>query len=152
AALPPAGRNNPTNNAISYWVNALDPQHDETNFPARNKLMTAFTSGKESQQINAINTAMGHVGVLGDAVDALNNGDVKVLNKIANGLGVQTGSTPVTTFNTIVHRVGPELASAYIAGGGGEHERGTTGADFDPNLGAGQLKSNVAITAKLLRS
>ena len=150
--LPPAGRNNPVNNAVSYWVNTLDPQHDETNFPARNKLMTAFTSGTESHQINAINTAMGHVGVLGNAIDALNNGDVKGLNKIANAFGAQIGATPQTTFNTIVHRVGPELAAAYIQGGGGEGERGTTAADFDPSLSPQQLKANVGVTAQLLRS
>jgi hypothetical protein len=152
AQLPPAGRSNPTNTAIRYWVNALDPQHDDSTFPARNKLMTAFTSGTESHQINSTNTAIGHIGVLGDAIDGLKNGDVKVLNKVANSLGVQVGATPQTTFNTIVHRVGPELAAAYIQGGGGEGERGTTAADFDPSLGPDQLKQNVAITAKLLRS
>lgn len=152
APLPPAGRSNPVNNAINYWVNALDPQHDETNFPARNKLMTAFTSGNESRQINAINTAMGHIGVLGNAIDALNNGDVKLLNKVANGIGAQIGATPKTTFETIVHRVGPELAAAYIQGGGGEGERGTTADDFSPSMAPEQLKSNVGITARLLRS
>ena len=154
AQMPPAGRNNPTNNAIRYWVNALDPQHDETTFPARNKMMTAMTSGPEATQINAINTALGHVGVLNDAIDALHNGDggVKALRDIANKVGVQVGDTPVTTLNTIIHRVGPELTAAYVQGGGGEGERGTTAADFDPSLGNKQLKDNAAITTQLLRS
>jgi hypothetical protein len=152
--LPPAGRNNPVNNAISEWVYKVDPQHDETNFPARNKMMTAMTSGPEATQINAINTALGHVGVLNDAIDALGNSDggVKALRNIANKVGVQVGDTPVTTLNTIVHRVGPELSAAYIQGGGGEGERGTTAADFDPALGNKQLKDNVAVTTQLLRS
>lgn len=151
-ALPPQGRNNPINSAISEWTYKLDPQHDETNFPARNKLMTAFTSGKESGQINAVNTALGHVGVLSDAIDALNNGNIPVLNAIANKLGVAIGNTPATTVQTIVHRVGPELAAAYIQGGGGEGERGTTADDFSVNKGNNQLKANLAITAQLLRS
>lgn len=151
-AMPPAGRNNPTNNAIAYWVNALDPKHDDTTFPARNKLMTAYTSGKEATQINAVNTAMGHVGVLGDAIDALNNTNVPALNAVANKLGIAIGNTPATTFKTIVNRVGPELAAAYIQGGGGEGERGTTAGDFSVNKGTDQLKANVGITAKLLRS
>jgi hypothetical protein len=54
--------------------------------------------------------------------------------------------------NTIIHRVGPELTAAYVQGGGGEGERGTTAADFDPSLGNKQLKDNAAITATLLRS
>ena len=152
--LPPAGRNNPVNNAISEWVYKIDPQHDETTFPARNKMMTAMTSGPEATQINAINTALGHVGVLNDAIDALHNSDggVKALREIANRVGVQVGDTPVTTLNTIIHRVGPELTAAYVQGGGGEGERGTTAADFDPSLGHKQLKDNAAITATLLRS
>lgn len=152
--LPPAGRNNPTNTAIRYWVNTIDPQHDDTYFPARNKMMTAMTSGPEATQINAINTALGHVGVLNDAIDALHNSDggVKALRDIANKLGVQVGDTPVTTLNTIIHRVGPELTAAYVQGGGGEGERGTTQADFDPSLGNAQLKANAGVTAQLLRS
>lgn len=152
--MPPAGRNNPTNNAIRYWVNALDPAHDDTFYPARNKMMTAMTSGPEATQINAINTALGHVGVLDDAIDALHNSDggVKALRELANKVGVQIGDTPVTTLKTIIHRVGPELTAAYVQGGGGEGERGTTAADFDPSLGNQQLKDNVAVTAKLLRS
>ncbi len=154
AQLPPAGRNNPTNNAIRYWVNALDPQHDDTTFPARNKLMTNLTSGPGSKSIGAINTALGHMGVLSDAADALNNSDggVKALRAIANQIGVQVGDTPVTTFNTIVHRVGPELASAYVEGGGSAGERGADEKDFDPALGGAQIKKNIAISAQLLRS
>lgn len=154
-ALPPAGRNNPVNSAISEWVQKIDPQHDETMFPARNKMMTAMTSGKEANQINAVNTALGHVGVLNDAIDGLQNHDTKLLNSVGNRLGIEFGSKSgdaTAMFNTIVHRVGPELAAAYIQGGGGEGERGTTAADFDASLSPSILHNNTAITAKLLRS
>lgn len=137
-----------------YWqdvmtkVNAVDPDFNQQ----RAQLRKAFTVGKQSTEINAINTAMGHVGVLGDAIDALNNGNVPVLNSIANKFGVAVGQTPVTTFNTIVHRVGPELSKAYLGAGGSAGERGADEADFDPSKGVNQLKTNVGITAQLLRS
>jgi hypothetical protein len=133
-------------------LNSAYPNYDENEFPARNKMVTSFTSGPESKSINAINTAMGHVGVLNDAIDALNNGDIKALNALENKLGLQLDKTPAAALNTIVHRVGPELAAAYIQGGGGEGERGTTAADFDANLGPKTLHNNAAITATLLRS
>jgi len=152
AQLPPAGRNNPTNSAIRYWVNALDPQHDDTTFPARNKLMTNLTSGSGAKSIGAINTALGHAGILSDAIDALDNNNVPLLAAVANKIGVAVGSTPQTTLETIVHRIGPELAAAYIEGGGSAGERGTTEEDFSLNKGGAQLKKNVAITAQLLRS
>jgi hypothetical protein len=137
-----------------YWqgimqaVYQIDPQFSEQ----RAQLRKSYTVGKQSGEINAINTAMGHVGVLGDSIDALNNGDVRVLNSIANRVGVEIGSTPVTTFNTIVHRVGPELSKAYIGSGGSAGERGADEKDFDPARGPAQIKNNVGITAQLLRS
>lgn len=150
--LPPAGRSNPVNTAISYWVNKLDPDHDETTFPTRSKLMNSLVAGPMQKTLGATNTALGHIGVLNDAIDALNNTDVPALNAIANKFGLAIGNTPAATFKTIVHRVGPELAAAYIEGGGTEGERGTTAADFSENASPAQLKTNTAITARLLRS
>lgn len=137
-----------------YWQAVMgevfnqDPQFSEQ----RAQLRKAFTVGKQSTEINAINTAMGHVGVLSDAIDALQNNNIPALNKVANAVGVQLGKDAVTTFKTIVHRVGPELSKAYIGAGGSAGERGSDEKDFDPNLSPQQLRSNVAITSQLLRS
>ena len=137
-----------------YWQNVMgavfeqDPQFSEQ----RAQLRKAFTTGKQSSEINAINTAMGHVGVLGDAIDALQNGNLRGLNAIANRYGLETGSTPQAVFKTIVHRVGPELSKAYIGAGGSAGERGSDEKDFDENLAPQTLRANVGITAKLLRS
>lgn len=137
-----------------YWQNVMgevfrqDPQWSEQ----RAQLRKDFTVGKHSNEINAINTAMAHVGQLGNAIDALNNGDIKALNSIANFYNVQTGKDAVTTFNTIVHRVGPEIAKAYLASGGSAGERGADEKDFDPSLGPQQLRSNIGVTSRLLRS
>jgi hypothetical protein len=137
-----------------YWVriNQEVAQADPQFNTQRYDLTKSLTTGKGSQEINAVNVALGHVGVLNDAIDALNNGNVKVLNSIANRYGVEVGKTPVTTFNTIVHRLGPELTKAYLASGGSVGERGTNEEDFNANLGAAQLKTNAAETVKLLRS
>jgi chemotaxis protein histidine kinase CheA len=137
-----------------YWqrvlaqLNQYDPQFSEQ----RAQLRKGYTVGSQSKEINAINTAMGHVGVLGDSINALDNGDVRALNLIANQMGVEIGKDPVTTFRTIVNRVGPEIAKAYVGAGGSAGERGADEKDFDANLSPKQLRSNVSMTAKLLRS
>jgi hypothetical protein len=137
-----------------YWqdimqkVYAIDPQFNEQ----RAQLRKEYTTGKRAGEINAINTAMGHVGILGDAITSLQNGDIVALNAIANTYGLQVGKDPITTFKTIVHRVGPEIAKAYIGAGGSAGERGSDEKDFSPDLAPNQLKGNVSITAKLLRS
>ena len=151
------GRINPPSSfalKTPYWQNIManvfekDPQFSEQ----RAQLRKDFTVGKHSTEINSINTALVHVGVLNDAIDAMNNGNIQVLNKISNELGAQVGSDKMTTFNTIVHRVGPEISKAYIGSGGSAGERGADEKDFDPKLGPQQLKSNAAMTAQLLRS
>lgn len=128
------------------------PDWDQTTYNAKNKLIQGYTSGTQSKEINAINTVMGHLGVLDQAVAALNNGNVQLLNQAANFLGVQAGQSPVTTFQTIVNRVGPEITSAYITGSGGEIERIANAKDFSPMLSPQQLHNNAAVTVKLLRS
>jgi hypothetical protein len=151
------GRQDPPSSfaqAKPYWqdvmqkVYAIDPDFNVQ----RAQLRKGYTVGKQSTEINAINTAMGHVGVLGDAIAALNNGDVRILNKIANRLGLETGSTPQAVFKTIVHRVGPELSKAYLGAGGSAGERGADEKDFDENLAPQTIKANVGVTAQLLRS
>jgi hypothetical protein len=133
----------------------IDPTYDEKEFPTRAKIMAEYsrqTGSAAGAQINAINTVLGHSAVLGEAVDALENGDVQLLNRIANSLKVQTGATPVTTLKAIVNRVGPEVTRAYVGTGGEASERKENEGDFNPNYSPQQIKSNVAITIRLLRS
>lgn len=128
------------------------PDWNQAEYNARNAMVTKYTSGSQSKEINAINTAMGHVKELDDSIDQLNNGSLTGLNYIANKLGVATGNDALTVFKTIVHRVGPEIASAYVPGGGGQAERFADEKDFSENLAPNQLHANAAVTVKLLRS
>lgn len=130
------------------------PDWDQTSYQAKSKIVQSYTSGPESRSINAISTALGHAAELGQAVDALNNGDtgLKFLRNLGNKVGVETGGDAVTTFNLIVHRLAPEITTAYVQGGGGEGERISNAQDFDASLGGKQLRSNLSETVKLLRS
>ncbi len=150
--LPPQGRNNPTNIAVNYWVNKIDPTYDAVNYPARAALMKKLTSGTEADQLDAVNTAMGHAGQLAYAVEALKNRDTNVLNSIANWYHVQVGDSPVTTYNTIVHRLAPEVASAYVKGGGSAGERVADENDFKASRSPEQLRGALGTTISLLNS
>lgn len=139
---------------ILAQVSQKYPDFDQTSYVAKNKIVQNYTSGAESKSINAINTAMGHAGELGDAIDALNNSQYgsNTLRSLAEKLGVEVGKDKVSTFNTIVHRLAPEITAAYVQGGGGEKERSANEADFSPALGDTQLRKNLSTTVKLLRS
>lgn len=72
-----------------------------------------FTSGTDSHTLTAINTAQGHIQQLFGAADALQNGNVRVLNQIANQYGVQTGASPAVTFQAIKTALTGELGKAF---------------------------------------
>lgn len=147
AAPPTLSRGGPSA-GIMRKVMAINPDYNAQNWQAQGTLLKTFTSGKVASELRATNTALSHVGLLNDAIDALNNGDVRVLNQIGNRLGLETGKTPAAVFQTIVGKVGPELAQAYGEATGGE--RKGEKANFDPSLPPQTLRANAAITAKLL--
>jgi hypothetical protein len=128
------------------------PNLDEKEWNARSKLMQSFTSGKDAAQIQATNTLANHLDALAQAATALKNGDIQILNKIANEIGVQVGKTPATTLKTIVHRVGPEVTQAYVGTGGEFAERKANEGDFSESMSPDQILNNVFITVKLLKS
>ena len=135
---------------IAAMVAQKYPDFDQANYGAKASLLKKFAT---SPEIAAINTTAGHVGELYDAIDGLNNGNMAPLNKIANAYNINiAGQTPAAAFRLIVNRVGPEIAKAYIPGGGGEAERFANQQDFDPSLAPQILKNNAAETVKLLQS
>jgi hypothetical protein len=129
------------------------PDWDQTTYNAKSALVKSYTSGPKSNEINAINTVSGHLDTLDQAANALNNGDLVALNALGNKIGINlTGQTAAAAFKTIVHRVGPEITTAYIKGGGGETERIANAEDFSENLPPQTLHNNAAVTVGLLRS
>lgn len=140
----------PARELVLKQVRELNPNYDASHYDVARKTEMDATTGNLAKTSNSQSTAIAHMDVLNQAVDALKNGDIRILNQLGNALGVQVGKTPKTAFEAIVHKVGPELASAYLAGGGSVGERGATEKDFDPSLSPDQLKSNISVSAKLL--
>lgn len=147
ARLPGASRE-----AIMQQIKAINPKFQESQYPVAQRTEQDAVTGKIGTQANALNTMMGHLNVLNSAADALKNHDVNALNHLANFLGAQTGNSAITAYRTIVHRLGPEIGKAYVAGGGTAGERGTNEEDFADSLGPDQLKGNVGISAMLADS
>jgi hypothetical protein len=70
----------------------------------------------------AFNTAMAHLGLLNDAIDALGNGDIKGFNSLGQKYKEQTGSTVGGTFDTVKQAVSGELAKVTGSLSQGEQE------------------------------
>ena len=56
-------------------------------------------------------------------IDALNNGDIKLLNKFGNAVATQMGVPAPTDFNAVKRIVADELAKAVIGGVGALGDR-----------------------------
>lgn len=71
-----------------------------------------FTTGKGGQTLNAFNTAQSHLQVLGQAAEALHNGNSTLLNSVANNYAKVTGSPAPTNFDAVKNAVQGEIAKA----------------------------------------
>ena len=143
---------NATSMALQRRIQEINPDYFPIKYNDFNKTESTTARSMAQGPISSLNTTYGHLDLLADAAKALQNGDVQLLNRVANVLGVQTGQDKVTTYKTIVHRVAPEITQAYVGAGGSLQDRIQNESDFDPALGGKQITSNIRATAQLLDS
>lgn len=135
--------------ALMRQIKAINPDYHQEYYNTFQKTENDATTGKLATSANSFNTMIGHLTLLEKAADALKNNNIQVLNSIANQWGIQTGQDPVTIFQTIVHRVGPETARAYIGAGGDVSDRQKMEDDFSKNTSPDQIHSAIRTAALL---
>ena len=109
-----------------------------------------FSSGVSSRKTTAISTALNHLDTVDKLADALNNGDTKVFNAIANTLGTQLGTTAPGNLKTAAGIVGAEVVKAIVANGGGVKEREEAANTFKDIKSPAQLKEAANVYRELL--
>ena len=125
----------PTGTALKspYWqgmlgaVSQYDPNFDAVNYNARSNTRKGFTSGKEAQTVNALNTVAEHLGTLSDYADQLNNTSIPFYNRLKNFAAQETGDPRISRFNTAKKAAADEVAKVWRSTGGSE-------ADIQENL------------------
>lgn len=75
-----------------------------------------FTSGPDARTLNAINTAHAHITQLGQIGDALKNGDIRLVNRLANEFAHQTGQPAPASFQLVKTAVSAEIAKTTHGG------------------------------------
>lgn len=110
-----------------YWqqmlqaVSQYDPSFDAVQYNARSRARSDATSGKLAQNNNALNTGIGHIGQLADAVAGLHNVSwSQSANAVKNWLSSEFGGTGPTNFEAIKNRVAPEIVKIWRGTGGAE--------------------------------
>jgi hypothetical protein len=104
---------------IMARVVQINPDFDPTQFATRQKAEKDFATGKQGTSVKSFNVAISHLGTLDQLADALNNGNVQLINKIGNAYATQSGGTAPTDFNAAKKIVADEIVKAIVGSGGG---------------------------------
>lgn len=100
-------------------VTQLNPNYDATIYPQIVRTRNDFSAGKDATKMGSMERAILHMHTLGEAADAMQNGNIKLFNKIANSFGVEVGNNPMpAVFNAIQGIVASELSTAVQATSG----------------------------------
>jgi hypothetical protein len=106
-------------------VQAMWPGTNMTMVQSRIKTRNDFTSGKESQNIKSLNTAIGHLDSLHKIIPELHNTDASLWNASAQGFSNATGiglNPAIRRFQFTKNALSGELASVFKSTGGTDTE------------------------------
>lgn len=103
---------------LTQWINQVNPAYDAGLFTNRAPTRKAFTTGVQGQQINAINTAIGHIDQLTAVAEALGNGSFVPGNALWNRVKSTFGGSAPTNFDTLKDALAGEVASVLSKGAG----------------------------------
>jgi hypothetical protein len=135
---------NPKNQRILGRVMEINPQYDATTVSAKKTAATAPSpAARSATRCARSRRPNAHLDQLGELADALDNGNVQVVNKVQNYFSKATGSPNVTNFDAIKAIVGQEVVKAIVAGGGGVGEREEAAKIFSSASSPAQLKGAI---------
>lgn len=141
-----------------YWqqmltaVSQYDPNFDAVNYNARAKTRSDFTSGKNAQNIKALNTAIGHLGRLEEQIGGTASHSFTPLN-IAQNVGEEVfGSSGQTNFKQTASALATELTAVFRGSGGAEADVARYLSQLNVNGSQEQKKGAVNNIVELLNA
>lgn len=148
----------PTGTALKspYWQSMLqdvaqyDPTFDAVNYNARAGTRKAFTSGKEAQTVNSLNTVAEHLGTLSDYAGDLHNTSFQPYNRVKNAIAGTFGDPDIAKFNTAKKAVADEVAKVWRASGGSEADIQENLRNLDGAQSPEQLNAAIGTLTKLI--
>lgn len=133
----------PQGQTVMRRVFEINPQYDETTYGAKVAAAKGFASGQQGNALRSVATANAHLDQMGELVDALNNGNIQLVNKIGNAYQQQTGNPAPTNFDAVKNVIGQEVVKAIVAGGGSAGERDEAAKAFSNASSPAQLKGAI---------
>jgi len=148
-AAPPDRTTN-RGSQITQLVQLIDPTYDATSYKTKQGTENAFTSGRLGATVRSFNVVNDHLTTLGQLSDALQNGDVQLINKVGNFFAAQTGSTAPTNFDAAKRIVADEVTKAVLGSGGALGDRKAVDDAINGAKTPEQLKGVIDTYQKLI--
>ncbi len=133
----------PFGQQVMSRVLEINPNYNGADYTVAKNTENAFASGKQGNTIRSFNVALSHLDTLGSLADALNNGDVQLINKAANAYSAQFGGTAPTNFASAKKIVGDEIVKAIVGAGGGVTDRQEAAKTINDAQSPEQLKQAI---------
>ena len=145
-----------TKTQLESWAAQYDPTYDSKQYASRQALMTSFSSGKYSQNKNALNTAIGHIGDLVTNFSKLDNNSNTFNNATVNFVkGNILGQGGVTSAGLNISAATGELASTFKSGGATDQEIkniGTIGVNSSPEQAKAFIQTSIQLLGSRLQA
>ena len=119
----PAGSRAPGAQQMTELLSYAYPEYDAKNYHSMNTAQKAFTSGKQGNSTRYFNVVVDHLSTLSQLNDAIANGDMPLINTLANTISTQTGQPAPNSFDAVKRIVGDEITKAVIGAGGALGDR-----------------------------
>lgn len=151
-----AAMRNPATMQLLSLVGQYDPNFDAVNYNARASTRKSFVSGPDANNINSLNTAIGHLVSLKQAFDDLNNTRFGSVNAVGNWVGNTLGNADVQKNTTAVKvratAVANEMAKVFRQTGMSESEIKDWKDSIDTNAPPAKSNEYVRSALELMRS
>jgi hypothetical protein len=148
--LDPANPENVVLMRAGEAANAHVSTPQSMSFQIDKAVTRAFTSGQPATTINYFNTATDHLKLLQETADALNNGNVQLVNKWGNAYANATGLPAPAEFNTVRAAVAGELSKTFKGTGATDQEISTIGDTINSTQSPAQLKGVIGYYLSLM--
>lgn len=126
------------------------PDYDPTTYAAKTKAARDFGSGALGNQMRSFQVGLDHLDQFGKLADALDNGNVQLINKFGNAIAAQTGNPAPTNFDAAKAIIAKEVIKSVVQGGGGVGERQEAERILDSAKTPKQLKGAITTLTNLM--
>lgn len=144
-------KSNPVARAALQLAMNADPQYDTATSRGRSNTYNKFVAGKSGDELQALNTSLGHYRNLMDAWKNLDNFSLTPMNDVKNYFAGKTGKGQISAFNQAKTLLAPELMKAYGAGHS-VTETEQFKKNFNEDASPEQQKAVLDMGAQLMRS